>query len=133
MRFVVRMRKTESVRVAIQNVSAHQSDRKFQGVRHYRRVFPTFHKWRTSGVARGQRGFDIVIEDRNTVAGITNISSRCCCRKRISPHPAVDVDDCRMRKSLPSTLKVHLARLPACLSALNPHIQRVNHHVALFK
>ena len=42
-RFVVpiRMRQTESVYVVIQNVSAHESDRKFQELRHYRFVFQT--------------------------------------------------------------------------------------------
>ena len=45
------MRLTESVNVAIQNVSAHESDKKFQGVTSLQTCFPNFHKWRkgTSG------------------------------------------------------------------------------------
>ena len=34
---------------------------------------------------------------------------------------------------LTSKSKVDLARLPPCYSALRPHIQRVNHRVALYK
>ena len=40
LRFVVRMRQTESVHVAIHNVSAHESDRKFQGVTSLQTGFP---------------------------------------------------------------------------------------------
>uniref|UniRef100_UPI00358F3B0A uncharacterized protein n=1 Tax=Myxine glutinosa TaxID=7769 RepID=UPI00358F3B0A len=36
-------------------------------------------------------------------------------------------------KTLTSKSKVDLARLPPCQSALKPHIQRVNHRVALYK
>ena len=36
-------------------------------------------------------------------------------------------------KTLTSRSKVDLARLPYCHSALNPHIQRTNHRVALYK
>ncbi|XP_046336920.2 uncharacterized protein LOC124118725 [Haliotis rufescens] len=36
-------------------------------------------------------------------------------------------------KKLTSKSKVDLARLPPCQSALEPHIQRVNHRVALYK
>ena len=36
-------------------------------------------------------------------------------------------------KKLTSKSKVDLARLPPCHSALKPHIQRVNHRVALYK
>ena len=37
---MVRMWETESVHVAIQNVSAHESDRKFQGVNSLQTCFP---------------------------------------------------------------------------------------------
>ena len=52
MRFVVpiRMRQTESVHVAIQNVSALDSDREFQGVTSLQTCFPNFNKWRTEGI-----------------------------------------------------------------------------------
>ena len=48
MRFVVRirMRQTESVHVAIQNVSAHESDKNVQGVTSLQMCFPNFKKWR---------------------------------------------------------------------------------------
>ena len=36
-------------------------------------------------------------------------------------------------KSLTSKSNVDLARLPPCQSALKPHIQRVNHRMALYK
>jgi len=36
-------------------------------------------------------------------------------------------------EKLSSKLKVDLARLPPCHPALKPHIQRVNHRVALYK
>uniref|UniRef100_UPI0035902182 uncharacterized protein isoform X2 n=1 Tax=Myxine glutinosa TaxID=7769 RepID=UPI0035902182 len=36
-------------------------------------------------------------------------------------------------KKLNSKFKVDLARLPPCHSALKPHVQRVNHRVALYK
>ena len=36
-------------------------------------------------------------------------------------------------KKLTSKSKVDLARLPPCHSALKPHVQRVNHRVALYK
>ena len=46
MRFVVRIRmwQTESVHVAIQNVSAHESDKKFQGVTSSQTCFLNFPK-----------------------------------------------------------------------------------------
>ena len=39
----------------------------------------------------------------------------------------------REDEKLTSKLKVDLARLPPCHPALKPHIQRVNHRVALYK
>ena len=36
-------------------------------------------------------------------------------------------------EKLTSKPKVDLARLPPCHSALKPHLQRVNHHLALYK
>ena len=46
MRMRIRMRQTESVHVAIQNVSAHESDAKFQGVTSLQMCFLYFQKWR---------------------------------------------------------------------------------------
>ena len=39
------MRKTESIHVAILNVSAHESDKKFQGVTSLQSCFHNFMKW----------------------------------------------------------------------------------------
>ena len=48
MRFVVRirLRQNESIHVATQNVSAHESDKKFQGVTSLQKCFLNFQKWR---------------------------------------------------------------------------------------
>ncbi|KAK2168989.1 hypothetical protein NP493_1209g00022 [Ridgeia piscesae] len=36
-------------------------------------------------------------------------------------------------EKLTSKSKIDLVRLPPCHSALKPHLQRLNHHVALYK
>ena len=65
--FVVRIRtrQTESVVVAIQNVSAHISDRKFQEVTSLQTCFPIFHKWRTVLAGRQQHSTFVVKYHRN--------------------------------------------------------------------
>ena len=45
------MQQTESVHVAVQNVSAHESDKKIQGVTSLQTCFPNFQKWQ-KGISR---------------------------------------------------------------------------------
>ena len=97
LRFVVRIRtkQTESVHVTIQNVSAHESDKKFQGVTSLHMCFPNFLKWR-KGISENVYipYLSSMIETcRRKIT--TNGSSRSC-RRRTSPHPAVvhELDDC---------------------------------------
>ena len=90
----IRMRQTESVHTAIQNVSAHKSDRKFPGVTSLQTFFQNFTNggcinWKAVAFYICHRGL------KHAVAETTNISSRSCLR-RTSPHPAVvhELDDC---------------------------------------
>ena len=92
----MRTRQTESVHVAIQNVSTHESDKIFQGVTSLQTCFPNFQKWRTVLVGNIVAFYICHRRLKYTVAETTNISSRSCRRRRTSPHPAVvhELDVC---------------------------------------
>ena len=92
----IRMWQTESVHVVpvILNVSAHESDKKFQGVTSLQTCFPNFKKWRKGISRKVVFSFPYLSSRIEMCRHIINSSGRSC--RRTSPHPAVvhELDDC---------------------------------------